>query len=70
MSKNIEAKIAKLSFEDAMARLEEIAEKLSDQKINLDNMIELYQEGELLKKHCETRLQEAKMKIEMVGEKK
>ncbi len=66
MSKTIENKIAKLSFEDAMKRLEEIVEILSDQKISLDQMIELYQEGDLLKKHCTARLEEAKMKIEII----
>ena len=69
MSKNIENKIAKLSFEEAMKRLEEIVEILSDQKIDLDKMIELYQEGDLLKKHCAARLEEAKMKIEVIEKK-
>ncbi len=68
-NKNLENKIAKMSFEQAIKRLEEVAEILSDQKINLDMMIELYQEGDLLKKHCQARLDEAKMKIEIVGKK-
>lgn len=67
---NFESKISKMSFEEAMARLEEIVEKLSDQKINLDLMIELYQEGDLLKKHCAKRLEEAKMKIETIEKEK
>lgn len=69
MTKNIENKIAKLTFEEAMKRLEEIVEILSDQKIGLDQMIELYQEGDLLKKHCAARLEEAKMKIEVIEKK-
>jgi exodeoxyribonuclease VII small subunit len=53
-----------------MERLEEIVEILSSQKINLDSMIELYEEGNALKEHCSKRLEEAKMKIETVLDKK
>ena len=65
-NKNLEVKIAKMSFEDAIVRLEEIVEILSSEKINLDQMIELYEEGDALKKHCAARLGEAKMKIEVI----
>ena len=64
--KNVVKKINKMSFEDSMARLEEISQILSSQKINLDQMIELYEEGNSLKEHCASRLEEAKMKIEKV----
>ena len=57
MTKNkIENKITKMPFEDAMKRLEEIVEILSSEKINLEQMIELYEEGDLLKKQCTARL--------------
>ena len=64
--KPFEKKISKMSFEDAMMRLEEIVETLSSQKINLDSMIELHEEGTALKEHCAKRLEEAKMKIETI----
>lgn len=64
---NLEKKIEKLSFEDALKRLEEVVEELSNSDISLDNMIKLYEEGEILKKYCQTRLDEAKMKVEKVG---
>ncbi len=67
--KNFDKKISKMSFEDAMTRLEEIVEILSSQKINLDSMIDLHEEGSALKEHCAKRLEEAKMKIEVVGKK-
>ena len=67
---NFEKKITKMSFEQAIARLEEVVEMLSADNIDLDKMIELYQEGEMLKKHCQIRLDEAKMKVEIVGGKK
>jgi exodeoxyribonuclease VII small subunit len=67
MPKNFEKKILKMSFEEALSRLEEIVEILSSQKINLDSMIELHQEGSALKEHCNKRLEEARMKIEIVS---
>jgi exodeoxyribonuclease VII small subunit len=66
-TKSFEKKISKMSFEAALARLEEIVETLSSQKINLDSMIELYEEGNALREHCAKRLEEAKMKIDTVG---
>ena len=60
----------KISFEEALARLEEIVEILSSQKVNLDSMIELYEEGEELRKHCSKKIEEAKMKIEIISKNK
>jgi exodeoxyribonuclease VII small subunit len=65
--KNFEKKISKMRFEDALERLEEVVETLSSQKINLDLMIELYAEGNALREHCVKKLDEAKMKIEIIS---
>ncbi len=62
-------KVAKMDFESAAARLEEIVEILSSEKINLDSMVDLYEEGMALKEHCSKRLDEAKMKIETIAKK-
>jgi exodeoxyribonuclease VII small subunit len=67
IAKNIKAKISEMKFEEALARLEEIVEILSSEKINLEDMINLYQEGDILKQHCSKRLEEAKMKIEVIA---
>lgn len=56
-----------MSFEEAMERLEEIVEILSSQKINLDAMVDLYEEGTALKEFCNKRLEESKMKIETIA---
>lgn len=65
--KNLTKKILKMSFEEAMTRLDNIVEILSSQKNNLEEMITLYEEANLLKEHCETRLNDAKMKIENIN---
>lgn len=69
MSEKLKKQIAKMNFESAMTRLEEIVEIMSSQKINLDSMIEMHEEGALLKAFCEEKLAEAKLKIETVSKK-
>lgn len=64
---NIPADIEKLSFEQALEQLETIVSKLEDGSILLEESIEEYTRGNLLKKHCELKLREATMKIEQVS---
>jgi len=59
--------ITSLSFEDALRRLEEIVRTLEKGEAPLDQSIELYQEGDRLKRHCEARLKEAQARIEQIA---
>lgn len=56
-----------LSFEAALARLEEIVRTLERGEAPLDKSIELYQEGDKLKRLCETRLKDAQARIEQIA---
>lgn len=56
-----------MSFEAALARLEEIVRTLEKGEAPLDQSIELYQEGERLKRHCEARLKDAQARIEQIA---
>ncbi|HEU5067392.1 MAG TPA: exodeoxyribonuclease VII small subunit [Sphingomicrobium sp.] len=56
-----------LSFEAALARLEEIVRTLEKGEAPLDQSIELYQEGDRLKRLCETRLKAAQARIEQIA---
>ena len=56
-----------LSFEDALRRLEEIVRTLERGEAPLDRSIELYQEGDRLKRHCEARLKAAQARIEQIA---
>ena len=56
----------KINFETALSRLEEIVEKLGNQKVSLEEMIDLYEEGIVLKNHCSKKLTDAKMKVEVI----
>jgi len=58
--------IARLSFEDALSELETIVRQLEDGKGELDQAIKTYERGAQLKRHCEAKLQEARIKVEKV----
>lgn len=58
--------IATMSFEDALKELEEIVRSLEQGKAKLDDAIAAYERGAKLKKHCEDKLREAKMKIDKI----
>ncbi len=59
--------IAGLSFEDALKELEAIVQQLEQGKVKLDEAISAYERGAMLKKHCEQKLAEAKMKVEKIN---
>ncbi|MGH6786779.1 MAG: exodeoxyribonuclease VII small subunit [Novosphingobium sp.] len=58
--------IAALSFEEALRALEEIVRKLEAGEVPLDDSIALYERGELLRKHCQARLDAAQARIEKI----
>ena len=63
-----EKDIHNLSFEDALEQLENITESFEDGDSTLENAVNLYNKGVLLKKHCEKKLKEAKRKIDEAKE--
>ncbi|MDC0196789.1 exodeoxyribonuclease VII small subunit [Gammaproteobacteria bacterium] len=58
--------VERLSFEEALLELEEIVGNLEQGANKLDDAIEAYERGTLLKKHCESKLSEAKARIEKI----
>jgi exodeoxyribonuclease VII small subunit len=59
--------VEQLSFEDALKRLEEIVRTLEKGEAPLDQSIDLYQEGDRLRRHCEARLKDAQARIEQIS---
>ncbi len=51
--------IAEMTFEEALAALEQVVSQLEGGKVHLDQSIALYERGEALKYHCEAKLGEA-----------
>jgi len=58
--------MAEKKFEAALARLEEIVEELEKGDIPLENSLKLFEEGVKLSRICNTRLQEAERKVEIL----
>lgn len=54
----------KLTFEQAMARLEKIVEAIEQGKIGLEDSIEKYAEGMEMIRHCTRVLADAELKIQ------
>lgn len=58
--------IEHLSFEDALAELRGIVERLEQGETKLDEAIQAYERGAKLKAHCEKKLREAETRIEQI----
>ena len=56
-----------MSFEAALARLEEIVRLLERGEAPLDQSIDLYQEGDRLRRLCEERLKSAQARIDAIA---
>ncbi len=55
-----------LSFEAALAELEDIVGKLESGRAPLEDSLRLYERGSALKAHCEKRLKEAQLRVEKI----
>lgn len=55
-----------MSFEAALAELEQIVGKLESGQAPLQESIAIYERGEALKSHCETQLKTAEARIEKI----
>jgi exodeoxyribonuclease VII small subunit len=58
--------IAAMSFEDALAELEQIVKRLEEGRGKLDEAISSYERGAQLKHHCERKLREAQERVEKI----
>lgn len=58
--------IKAMSFEQALAELETIVQKLESGRAPLAESIAIYERGEALKAHCETLLKTAEARIEKI----
>ena len=56
----------KMDFEKALKELEEIASRLEEGELNLDESIAGFEKGMKLSKFCHEKLEEAEKKIELL----
>ena len=55
--------VEQMSFEEAMAALEDVVKQLESGEVPLDESIRLYERGGALKAHCAARLKEAEEEV-------
>lgn len=65
-SAKLPADIAGMSFEEALAELQELVKRLERGDNKLDEAINAYERGAALKQHCEAKLKEAQLKVEKI----
>ena len=55
-----------MSFEQAMAALEQIVSHLESGRVDLERSIEIYERGAALRRHCEAKLRAAELRVEQI----
>jgi exodeoxyribonuclease VII small subunit len=59
--------ITGMTFEDALRALEDIVRRLEGGEVPLDDSISLYERGEALRNHCQSRLDAAQARSRWCG---
>jgi exodeoxyribonuclease VII small subunit len=58
--------IKELSFEQSLKELETIVRKLESGQVDLESAIKDYERGNDLRKNCEQKLEQARLKVESI----
>ena len=66
MAKSSNADIKTMSFEAALAELEQIVGRLEHGDVPLEESITIYERGEALRTHCDKLLSDAEAKVEKI----
>ena len=66
MAENTQADVNKLSFEKALAELEQIVQKLERGDVPLEESVTIYERGEALKRRCEELLRQAEARVDKI----
>lgn len=59
-------KIDTMTFEQSMQELETLVRRLEEGRMPLEESIKAYERGMALKNHCQSKLQEAKLKVDQI----
>lgn len=59
--------IAAMTFEQALAELESIVQRLERGQLDLDASIAAYERGTLLRQHCAEKLRQAQLRVEKLS---
>jgi exodeoxyribonuclease VII small subunit len=66
VDQDVPADITAMTFEDALAELEQIVRRLEGGQVKLDEAILAYERGAQLKRHCEKKLNEAQQRVDRI----
>ena len=66
MAENTNTDITKLTFEKALAELEQIVQRLERGDVPLEESVAIYERGEALKRRCEELLRQAEARVEKI----
>ena len=66
MAENTNTDVKKLTFEKALAELEQIVQKLERGDVPLEESVTIYERGEALKRRCEELLRQAEARVEKI----
>lgn len=58
----------RLSFEEALKKLQAIVSELEEEDVSLERSVQLYEDGMTLSQYCTSLLEDAKLRIEKVNE--
>ena len=56
--------VAQMSFEEALAELEGIVQKLERGQLDLESSIQAYERGTALRTHCAEKLRQVQLRVE------
>ena len=66
MADNTNTDVSKLTFEKALAELEQIVQRLERGDVPLEESVTIYERGEALKRRCEELLRQAEARVEKI----
>lgn len=66
MAEAADADVKQLSFEKALAELEQIVQRLERGDVPLEESVAIYERGEALKRRCEELLRQAEARVEKI----
>jgi exodeoxyribonuclease VII small subunit len=66
-SKKVEKSVEELSYEEALAELEEIVSALEGEQNQLEESIKLFERGQVLAARCSALLEAAELKVKQVA---
>jgi exodeoxyribonuclease VII small subunit len=67
LSKKVERIVEELTYEEALAELEEIVSALEGEQNQLEEAIKLFERGQALAAHCGALLEAAELKVKQVA---